>query len=81
MKGRAGAEAVRRRGCPVVLLVVVLLPAGAGAAAVGVVADVLSRERTRNVHLTYEVTGTAMDVTVRTASASGAFATAVCGRF
>ncbi|SFX08434.1 hypothetical protein OH786_09270 [Streptomyces atratus] len=56
----------RRRRWPWVLLVVVLAPAGGGAVAIGVVAGALSREETKPLRVTY---------------ASGAFATATCGRF
>ncbi|MER5362750.1 hypothetical protein [Streptomyces sp. NPDC002785] len=54
----------RRRQWPWVLLVVVLVLAGGVAAAVGVVAGELSREGTKPLRITYEVTGTAKDVTV-----------------
>ncbi|MCX4732489.1 hypothetical protein [Streptomyces sp. NBC_01363] len=54
----------RRRRWPWVLLVVVLAPAGGGAVAVEVVAGALSREGTKPLRITYEVTGTAKDVTV-----------------
>lgn len=46
------------------LLVVVLALAGGGAVAVGTVAGALSREGTKPLRITYEVTGTAKDVTV-----------------
>ncbi|MFE7237048.1 hypothetical protein [Streptomyces sp. NPDC057582] len=49
---RPRSEPRRRRQSPWVLLVVVLLPAGAGAAAVGVVADVSSREGTNGAFAT-----------------------------
>ncbi|MEU9316624.1 hypothetical protein [Streptomyces sp. NPDC048295] len=54
----------RRRRWPWVLLVVVLAPAGGGAVAVGAVAGALAREGTKPLRITYEVTGTAKDVTV-----------------
>ncbi|MFF1644027.1 hypothetical protein [Streptomyces sp. NPDC058240] len=54
----------RRRRWPWVLLVVVSALAGGGAVAVGVVAGALSREATKPLRITYEVTGTAKDVTV-----------------
>lgn len=54
----------RRRRWPWVLLVSVLVPACAGAVAVEVVAGALSREGAEPLRITYEVTGTAKDVTV-----------------
>ncbi|MFF3780360.1 hypothetical protein [Streptomyces sp. NPDC001933] len=54
----------RRRRWPWVLFVSVLALAGAGAVAVEVAAGELSREGTRPLRITYEVTGTAKDVTV-----------------
>ncbi|MFD4948797.1 hypothetical protein ACFVYE_27235 [Streptomyces sp. NPDC058239] len=54
----------RRRQWPWVVLVVVLVLACGGAAAVAVVAGELSREGTKPLRITYEVTGTAEDVMV-----------------
>ncbi|MET9659465.1 hypothetical protein [Streptomyces sp. NPDC006510] len=54
----------RRREWPWVLLVVVLVPAAGGAVAVELVAGELSREATKPLRVTYEVTGTAKDVTI-----------------
>ncbi|MER5848254.1 hypothetical protein ABT126_14695 [Streptomyces sp. NPDC002012] len=53
-----------RRQWPWAVLVVVLVLACGGAAAVAVVAGELSREGTKPLRITYEVTGTAKDVTV-----------------
>ncbi|WP_326765195.1 hypothetical protein OG978_11960 [Streptomyces sp. NBC_01591] len=62
--GGAPMAVRRRRRWPWVLLVVVLALASGGAVAVGVVAGALSREETKPLRITYEVTGTAKDVTV-----------------
>ncbi|MFD8827142.1 hypothetical protein ACFV1C_32925 [Streptomyces sp. NPDC059605] len=53
-----------RRWWPGVLLLAVLVPAVGGAVAVEWTAGVLAREGARPLRVTYEVTGTARDVTV-----------------
>ncbi|MDK0519097.1 hypothetical protein [Streptomyces sp. ML-6] len=60
----APGEARPRRWWPGVLLLAVLVPAVGGAVAVEWTAGVLVREGTRPLRVTYEVTGTARDVTV-----------------
>ncbi|MFF4080206.1 hypothetical protein ACFYZN_12435 [Streptomyces sp. NPDC001777] len=63
-QGVVSGTARPRRWWPGVLLLAVLVPTVGGAAAVEWTAGVLTREGTRTLRVTYEVTGTARDVTV-----------------
>ncbi|MGW2176908.1 hypothetical protein ACWCXX_02220 [Streptomyces sp. NPDC001732] len=59
-----GTARARRRWPRLLLLLAVLVPVVGGAVAVEWAAGVLTREGTRPLRITYEVTGTAEDVTV-----------------